>query len=272
MAVHLCVDAQEVVGADVERMAQADEGPNVDVCADSALDRMQRGVSDPGSRGQLLPGPSNVLAASSHSFGQGHRLSLRAPTIARVIRFGVPDFRRLTVLCSYIIVSTAHTSMPTRDEIVSHFADLIPPIARSVCRSVTAQIDDLEQEGMLALLAAAEKWDPARAETFGAYVKIRVRGAMIDYLRGADGTQELVEETTPATNVVSIDTAVSRRETGEHAVKNLTDRQQQVIEFRYRQGLTQVETGRRLGISQEAVRRLEGRAVVSMKKHLSIAA
>lgn len=163
-------------------------------------------------------------------------------------------------------------STTTRDEIVAQFADLIPPIARSVCHSASAHIDDLEQEGMLALLAAAEKWDPERSETFPAYVRLRVRGAMIDFLRGGTGEQQLVEETAPAAQVVSIDTAISRQESGQKGEKNLTQRQRLVIHYRYKQGLTQVETGRRLGISQEAVRRLEGRAVRSMKKRLSVAA
>jgi RNA polymerase sigma factor for flagellar operon FliA len=159
-----------------------------------------------------------------------------------------------------------------RDEIVARFADLIAPIARSISRAASVQIDDLEQEGMLALIAAAAKWDAERADTFPAYARIRIRGAMLDFLRGVPGGGGELHEDQVADNVVSIDTAMCRREEGQHAVQNLTDRQRAVIDFRYKDGLTQVATGKLLGISQEAVRRLEGRAVKSMKKRLSLAA
>jgi RNA polymerase sigma factor for flagellar operon FliA len=43
--------------------------------------------------------------------------------------------------------------------------------------------DDLRSAGIMGLVDAAEKYDPSRAVRFSTYAEIRVRGAMLDYLR-----------------------------------------------------------------------------------------
>ncbi len=56
--------------------------------------------------------------------------------------------------------------------------------ARRLPRSV--QLDDLVSSGMEGLLRAADAYDPARNDRFEPYAERRIRGAMLDELRGAD--------------------------------------------------------------------------------------
>ena len=50
--------------------------------------------------------------------------------------------------------------------------------------SATIDVDDLMQAGMMALTEAAQRHDRPSDDGFAAYAKMRVRGAMVDLLRG----------------------------------------------------------------------------------------
>ena len=50
--------------------------------------------------------------------------------------------------------------------------------------SATVDVDDLMQAGMVALTEAAQRHDRPSDDGFAAYAKMRVRGAMVDLLRG----------------------------------------------------------------------------------------
>ena len=47
-------------------------------------------------------------------------------------------------------------------------------------------MDNLVNEGLIALLDAVEKFDPEKKVKFETYASIKVRGAMIDYIRKQD--------------------------------------------------------------------------------------
>jgi RNA polymerase sigma factor FliA len=63
--------------------------------------------------------------------------------------------------------------------------ELVGAVGRSVLRKApsSVELDDLVSIGMVALLEAVERFDPARGVPEGAFLRIRVRGAMIDHLR-----------------------------------------------------------------------------------------
>lgn len=48
------------------------------------------------------------------------------------------------------------------------------------------EVDDLVGAGMLGLIDAAEKFDPSRGIRFRTYAERRIRGAILDHLRGLD--------------------------------------------------------------------------------------
>lgn len=56
----------------------------------------------------------------------------------------------------------------------------------------SVQVEDLIQAGMLGLLEAAQKFDASQGASFETYAGIRIRGAMIDEIRGGDWTPRSV--------------------------------------------------------------------------------
>jgi RNA polymerase sigma factor for flagellar operon FliA len=75
------------------------------------------------------------------------------------------------------------------DDLIREHQPMVRRIAFQIGSRLPASIelDDLIQEGMLGLLDAVKRWQPqAGGAPFGAYARLRVRGAMYDWLRGND--------------------------------------------------------------------------------------
>jgi RNA polymerase sigma factor for flagellar operon FliA len=75
-----------------------------------------------------------------------------------------------------------------RDRLVLSYAPMVKYLA---CRKVRAlpqhcSLEDLVQCGLLALIAAVDRFDPARGATFEQYAWTRVSGAIMDELRRQD--------------------------------------------------------------------------------------
>ena len=83
----------------------------------------------------------------------------------------------------------AVAALPTAQaEVVKRFTPLVLRIAKRVRRRTgfLVELDDLMCEGMIGLLQAAERFDPARAIEFEHLASVRVQGAMLDSLRRLD--------------------------------------------------------------------------------------
>lgn len=137
---------------------------------------------------------------------------------------------------------------------------LIAPIARAVVgrfRNLTS-FEELQQAGAIAAIAAVADLDPGRPDVSQrAYLRLRIRGAMVDPIRRELGRRE-----------VSFDTeAVSRQEiqTMAELLLLLPPRPRAILELRI-QGYSQAETGVQLGVSQSRVSRLEARAVRMLRR------
>ncbi len=76
----------------------------------------------------------------------------------------------------------------TRESIISKYNYLVKSIAvKTIVRlPANIQIEDLIQVGLVALLDAANNYDPARGASFETYAGIRIKGAMIDEVRRED--------------------------------------------------------------------------------------
>lgn len=86
-----------------------------------------------------------------------------------------------------------HTLFAAREAYGSSVADKVAqflPLVRKLAwyyqghGSATVDVDDLMQAGMMALTEAAQRHDRPSDDGFAAYAKMRVRGAMVDLLRG----------------------------------------------------------------------------------------
>jgi RNA polymerase sigma factor for flagellar operon FliA len=74
-----------------------------------------------------------------------------------------------------------------KEKIVKEYLPVIKRIALDLKQNLppNVEIDDLIQEGVLALLSSLERYDP-RKGSLHRYVTIRIKGAMLDYLRKLD--------------------------------------------------------------------------------------
>ncbi|PPK66469.1 sigma-70 family RNA polymerase sigma factor [Actinokineospora auranticolor] len=84
--------------------------------------------------------------------------------------------------------STGTTRTMDTDSLIAANLPLVGHVVREMLARVPAHVrrDELFSAGSEALVAAARAYDPARGVPFPAYAAVRVRGALLDELRGQD--------------------------------------------------------------------------------------
>ena len=86
----------------------------------------------------------------------------------------------------------------TREEVIEAYTPKISVIARQIYArlpdSAQLELGDLINTGALGLLDAIEKYDPTKNTKFSTYIHFRIRGAMLDMLRGYDPVSRGVRE------------------------------------------------------------------------------
>jgi RNA polymerase sigma factor for flagellar operon FliA len=100
---------------------------------------------------------------------------------------------------------------PERDRFLQSHVDLVRYLALRIASRLPASVEyeDLVHDGILGLLDAAQKYDPARGVRFRTYAERRVRGAILDGLRNRDwrsravrrGQREMEETTVRLTSI-----------------------------------------------------------------------
>ncbi|MDD2483941.1 MAG: FliA/WhiG family RNA polymerase sigma factor [Eubacteriales bacterium] len=82
----------------------------------------------------------------------------------------------------------ADRSIESRNEIVLQYTDLVRKIVLRFKGSYNnfGQIDDLVNQGMIALIDAVEKFDPLLGNKFETFASLKVKGAVVDYMRKQD--------------------------------------------------------------------------------------
>jgi len=80
------------------------------------------------------------------------------------------------------------TGINDKEQCVKEYAPMVKRIAHFLMLKLpnSVQVDDLIQAGMIGLLDAAGRYDELRGAQFETYASQRIRGAMLDELRGAD--------------------------------------------------------------------------------------
>ncbi|MEW5904134.1 MAG: RNA polymerase sigma factor FliA [Pseudomonadota bacterium] len=101
------------------------------------------------------------------------------------------------------------TGLNDKSRILQEHAPLVKRIAHHMMLKLpgSVEVDDLIQAGMLGLLDAANRYDELRGAQFETYAAQRIRGAMLDELRGADWLPRSLRRDTRR-----IETAISRLE------------------------------------------------------------
>ena len=168
------------------------------------------------------------------------------------------------------------------------------PLARALSRRVRmvdsplSDSDDLASAAFLGLIDAVDRFEPGRGVPFEAYAALRIRGAIIDELRRVDERGRSAEATPRA---VSLDGLVEEEWTlflaaddevdakfdhedlcgrVEGALATLPPRQREVLARYYADSLTLREAGLRMGISEARACQLHGRAIVNLRRALSV--
>ncbi len=87
-------------------------------------------------------------------------------------------------------VNTMYTAsgLSDKEECLKEYAPLVKRIAHHMMVKLpsSVEVDDIIQAGMIGLLDAASRYDEFRGAQFETYAAQRIRGAMLDELRGAD--------------------------------------------------------------------------------------
>jgi len=82
---------------------------------------------------------------------------------------------------------TAHGTLD-RESVVERYGPMVRRVASQLAAKLPANVDpdDLAQAGMIGLLDAMTRYEPGHGAQFESFAMQRVRGAMLDELRGSD--------------------------------------------------------------------------------------
>ncbi len=82
----------------------------------------------------------------------------------------------------------SNNDLTAREALAMHYLYLVGYIYGRIAINLPPHIDreDLEHQGAIGLLAALDNFDPEKKVKFETYASIRIRGAIIDYLRKQD--------------------------------------------------------------------------------------
>jgi RNA polymerase sigma factor for flagellar operon FliA len=86
------------------------------------------------------------------------------------------------------VTNTKVAAAPQTDELITQHMPLVAHVVRETLMRVPGHVnrDDLTSAGLLALVQAAQAFDPDRGVPFASYARTRVRGAVLDELRSID--------------------------------------------------------------------------------------
>ncbi|MDD6924543.1 MAG: FliA/WhiG family RNA polymerase sigma factor [Veillonellaceae bacterium] len=75
-----------------------------------------------------------------------------------------------------------------RDKLIEHYLPIVNIIAGRVSAGLPSHVDrdDLVSSGFFGLLNAVDRFEPSRGNKFETYAGVRIKGAMLDYLRSKD--------------------------------------------------------------------------------------
>ena len=82
------------------------------------------------------------------------------------------------------------------EELIREHIPLVGHLVRETLSRVPGHVnrDDLTSAGLLALVTAAKAYDPAHGVPFTRFVAIRIKGALVDALRGLDWATRSVRQ------------------------------------------------------------------------------
>ena len=85
-------------------------------------------------------------------------------------------------------VKEMEINLENREAVVVEYSPMVKYVANRIALRLPShvEVEDLISVGVLGLIDAIEKYDPARGAKFKTYAEFRVRGAILDELRSMD--------------------------------------------------------------------------------------
>jgi RNA polymerase sigma factor for flagellar operon FliA len=191
---------------------------------------------------------------------------------------------------SISIAPPAETFLPLVDAIARRLSRRLPP---------TVEMSELVNDGVIGLIRALGRYDPARGIGFASYAQHRIRGAMLDGLRARDPLPRTVRRVQksldadpgsvaphPGIQIVDLDCALgvpadeatSPEEAAVEAdlrrrvldgVALLPPRDRQVLLWRYVLGRTLRETSEHVALSATRTIEIQERALERLRRYLN---
>jgi RNA polymerase sigma-70 factor (ECF subfamily) len=135
-------------------------------------------------------------------------------------------------------------------------------------------VEDLTEDVFVKLYEKLDRY-VERGLPFTAWLYRIAHNQLVDYVRtlprhqarSLDGVVDVAE-----TQATAEYRSVLDRETLAPALARLTDEQRQAVELRFLQGMSVAETAATMGRSEEAVKKLQARALVNLRRYLTPAA
>jgi RNA polymerase sigma-70 factor, ECF subfamily len=132
-------------------------------------------------------------------------------------------------------------------------------------------VEDLTEDVFVKVYEKLDRY-VERGLPFTAWLYRIAHNHLVDYLRSlprlsTHSLDEVAEMPEPETT--SDYTRVLDRQSLEPALARLTPEQRQAVELRFLQGMSVAETAATMGRSDEAVKKLQARALANLRRHLS---
>lgn len=181
---------------------------------------------------------------------------------------------------------------PQTQDLVLQFDDLAQSIVDQILRRLprSVQRDDLLSAARSSVMTAVRKHDTTEA-TFPAYLKIRIRGAVIDELRSQDwmsrrkrtpedqdraktvhvGRESLLEAaiTHASQGGESIDALLANRDLVDQALDSLSERAREVVILHYFEGLSFREIAALVELSEPRISQIHTKAIEVLRNVLT---
>jgi RNA polymerase sigma factor (sigma-70 family) len=171
----------------------------------------------------------------------------------------------------------AHFDYRARAEIIRAYQPLVFHIFGRLNLRLGEEAVDVISEGTLGLIHAVDNFDPHRGVPFKSYAYLRIKGAMIDYLRSQkiavkggelrdfDFFQQIAGEGEDHASLERLQLIFER-------LDSLSGREREIILGLYRDGMSQRELAHRLECTPANISILHGRAVKRLRKQVREAA
>lgn len=177
-------------------------------------------------------------------------------------------------------------------QLLLYFRARVKRLARShaqACIHMPAiDAEDLQQNAYLAMLRLARRYDPALKIPFGAYLKARLRGSMLDTVRvearqsKRDRLGVAAEEVEPTDERGLLSLLVAKDECPEQGAQRakiiallnraardcLTRRQRRALALLYYRGLTMKQAGALLGVGESRMSQIHATIMNHLRDHL----